>query len=183
MKSLDPIRDPDFGDSPLVDLPLSGAESDPLSLPSRPARLSGSAEAAASLSARMRALAADGAVLALLISFCGLLATNLRAQPLRPASLPWAAAFALNLSVFTTVLPLVLFGRTIGMALAGLSARPAGSPPLTFRESFLRWLGTLIAAAALGFPLLWTARNAEEPTLADRLSGRALVESDPGDAA
>lgn len=181
MNSLDRTRSVDVGEVPLVDLPLRGVGADALTSPLfGPALVSTPAAPAwvAPLSTRARAFAADGAMLVLLVSLCVLLASNLRGQPLRPAALPWAIAFAVYLSFFTTVVPLVLFGRTVGMALAGLSARAPGSERLSSREGLLRWSGTVLAAAALGLPLLWTARRPEEPTPADRFSGRPLVESE-----
>ena len=74
------------------------------------------------------------------------------------------------------VVPLVLFGRTVGMALAGLAARDDGTGRrLTATEAARRWAGTLATVAAVGLPLLFTARDPEAPTLADRLSGRTLA--------
>ena len=74
------------------------------------------------------------------------------------------------------VVPLVLFGRTVGMALAGLSVRGEGSSrQLTLSEAARRWAGTLATLAGFGIPLFWTARDPGAPTLADRLSGRTLV--------
>ena len=42
----------------------------------------------------------------------------------RPAGIPWALGFLVYLSLFATVPALVLFGRTVGMAISDLSARP-----------------------------------------------------------
>ena len=84
--------------------------------------------------------------------------------------------FVLYLSAFATIVPIVAFGRTIGMALADLSARPeTGTPGVPAAAAFRRWLGTLATAATGGLLLFWTARNAEAPTPADRLSGCALI--------
>ena len=92
----------------------------------------------------------------------------------------WAAAFAFYLSFFATVLPLVLFGRTVGMALAGLTAAPrGGSRGLAPRESVLRWLGTVLTLLSLGISLLFTRRDRVAPTLADALSGRSLLRAEP----
>jgi hypothetical protein len=93
------------------------------------------------------------------------------------AALGWSAAFVLYLSFFATVLPLVLFGRTLGMAIARLSAQPAtAGRRLTSWESVRRWFGTLLTGATLGLALLWTAGHSEARTPADRLSRRPLVE-------
>jgi hypothetical protein len=74
------------------------------------------------------------------------------------------------------VLPLTLFGRTVGMSLAGLAAAPGPlGRRLTPGEAARRWAGTLLTAAALGLPLLWTLRDPSSITPADRFSGRPLV--------
>lgn len=91
-----------------------------------------------------------------------------------PAGLLFAAVFGVTLSFAGTVVALFLFGRTPGMALAGLSVRAdaAGSRP-TGGQAARRFLGTALTA-----PLLLTSRDADALTPADRLSGRPLVEDD-----
>ncbi len=80
------------------------------------------------------------------------------------------------LSAFATVVPIVAFGRTLGMSLADLSARPAAaSPGVPAAMALRRWLGTLATAATGGLLLFWTARDAQAPTPADRFSGCALI--------
>ena len=92
-----------------------------------------------------------------------------------PAGIVWAGAFLVLLSFFAVVPALVLFGKTVGMALADLSVRSeAGAAGIDAREAAHRWLGTLATGLAAGLPLIWTARDAHAPTPADRLSGRAL---------
>jgi hypothetical protein len=92
------------------------------------------------------------------------------------SGLPWLAAFTLGYSFVFVVLPLTLFGRTVGMSLAGLVARPGPfGHRLTPAEAVGRWAGTLVTAALMGLPLLATARNPQRPTPADRLSGRPLA--------
>jgi hypothetical protein len=148
--------------------------------PSHPALSEPAAEArhlraAAPLATRLAAAAADAAAL-LLLSAAAVLAARLvtgRAPGL--AGLGWMAGFLLYLSLFVTIPPLVLFGRTPGMALADLVAKPApGGSGLPLAGACRRWLGTLATAAAAGLPLLWTARDPEAPTPADRISGHPL---------
>ncbi len=130
---------------------------------------------AAPLAARLPAAAADAATVLLLTALAVLAARLATGSSPRPAGLVWVGAFVLFLSAFSTVLPLVAFGRTIGMAIADLSARsgaPAGVPP---GAAFRRWLGTLATAGTGGLLLLWTARDGAAPTPADRLSGCALA--------
>jgi hypothetical protein len=130
----------------------------------------------ASLSDRAIGVAADAATAVLLVLVALLGAFAARGRTPRFEGLGWAAAFALDVSFFATVVPLVLFGRTVGMSLAGIVARDDGAGRLlTPSEAVRRWAGTLLTLAGFGLPLFWTARDAEAPTLADRLSGRTLV--------
>jgi len=173
---------------PLVDLPLG--ESAPAAparapLPSAPvavevAEEEPAREGTAPLSSRFGALAADAAFVLLLTAAPLLAATAGPARSLAPAGLWWTAAFAVYLSFFATVVPLTLFGKTVGMALTGLTARgDAETPPLTFAESSRRWLGTVIAVAGLGAPLL-VGREPGLPSVADRLARRPLVYEEAG---
>jgi hypothetical protein len=175
------------GDSPgeivdsLADAPLGDLQALPL-LTSGPASPStGAAIAAAGLGSRTVAFAADLAGSSLAVTLAIVAAAAVTGRAPRLPGLPWAAAFGLGFSFFFVVLPLMLFGRTVGMSLAGLSARPG--PPgrrLTVAEAGRRWLGTALAAVTAGIPLLFTRRDPTRPTPADRWSGRALVkESEP----
>ncbi len=178
MNGWDPQEAPAFGE-PLEDLPLRADPQEAFSLPLDSEEPAGEPvpPTAAPLSARWTAFAGDAATVLLLVAGSALGATAARAESPRISGLPWAAAFAIYLSFFTTVVPLALFGKTVGMALSSLSARPPGTRRLTSGQSSLRWLGTLLTAASFGFPLLLTGRDPEAPSLADRLSGRALVEA------
>jgi hypothetical protein len=167
-----PASDSGSPESPLLDLPLASGDDLFAAAPPAPAGAS-----AAPVLRRWRALAADLATVVLLVAAAALSATAVRGTALRPAALAWAAVFGLYLSFFAAVLPLTLFGRTLGMALADLTARPPGSPRIRSGEAIRRWVGTLATVATLGIPLLFTARDPESPTPADRLSGRPLVES------
>ncbi len=170
------LPDPPAGGSePLVDLPLRAAEDSAASAVAGTGAASEGAPAA-SLGARAAALAADAILVALLASVSVLAATALSGRFPRTEGLWWTAAFAVYVSFFSTVLPLLLFGKTVGMALTGLTARrPDREAPLTLGESARRWLGTALALAGLGLPLLATLRDGAAPTLADRMSGRPLA--------
>ena len=162
------------GGDRFTDLPLRPEPPMDLAAP-RPAAIALSS-GAASISDRALGVAADAAtaVLLVLVSLLGAFAA--RGRTPRFEGIGWAAAFALDVSFFATVVPLVLFGRTVGMSLAGLAARDDGAGRLlTPSEAVRRWVGTLLTLAGLGLPLFWTARDPEAPTLADRLSGRTLV--------
>jgi hypothetical protein len=131
--------------------------------------------ATAPLSARGAAFAADAALVLLMAAAALLAATAGRGQPLRLQGLFWTAVFAVYLSFFATVVPLILFGKTVGMALTGLTARGRRGSPLTAVESAQRWLGTALTAAGLGLPLVVTRRHRAAPSPGDRLSGRPLT--------
>jgi hypothetical protein len=111
----------------------------------------------------------------LLAAVALLAATAGRGQSLRLQGLAWTAVFALYLSFFSTVVPLILFGKTVGMALTGLTARGRKGSPLTAAESARRWLGTVLTLVSLGIPLLVTRRDREAPSPGDRMSGRPLT--------
>lgn len=158
-----------------ADLPLRPEPPLDLAAPSG-SKAAVAASGTASISDRAIGAAADAAtaVLLVLAALLGAFAARGRTPDFR--GLGWAAAFALDVSFFATVVPLVLFGRTVGMSLAGIAARDDGAGRhLTPSEAARRWAGTLLTFAGLGLPLLWTARDPQAPTLADRLSGRTLV--------
>jgi RDD family protein len=166
--------------SALVDLPLRSDE-ESLSHPDPESRVpeGESGVGAAGLGARAAALGADAATILLLAFATVLGARALTGELPSTAGLPWVGAFLLLLSFFTTVLSLLLFGKTVGMALAGLTVGPrASSRRMRAGEAIRRWLGTLVTAATLGLPLLWTGQDGGAPTPADRWSGRSLVQDE-----
>jgi len=131
---------------------------------------------AAPLSPRWTAAAADAALVLLLTAIAILAARWVTGRMPAASGILWAAAFLVFLSFFAVVPALVLFGRTVGMALADLSVRSdEGAAGVEASEASRRWIGTLATAVAAGLPLVWTVSNAEAPTPADRLSGRALT--------
>jgi hypothetical protein len=130
---------------------------------------------AAPLAPRFSAAAADAAVVLLLAALALLGARWLTGAIPRRAGAPWTFAFLFYLSFFATVPPLVLFGRTVGMAISDLSARSGGEAGMTAGGALRRWAGTLACAATAGLILLWSRRDPARPTPADRLSGRPLT--------
>jgi hypothetical protein len=169
---------PEGREPPLAEFPLDPGPAVGMLGSGMPARGT-DAGAAAPLAPRAMAATADLAAAVLAVSLPIVGAALLRGRWPTASGLLWAAAFALTLSFAATVAALFLFGRTVGMALAGLSVRPdeSGRRPAV-GQAAQRWLGTTLSAAALGLPLLLTMGNAESPTLADRLSGRPLVEDE-----
>ena len=161
--------------SPLFDLPLSdGAGKSPTAAPVQ--GVTAGREGVAPLSARGSALAADAALVLLLTAAPLLGATAGPGHVLASHGLWWSAVFTLYLFFFATVIPLMLFGKTVGMALTGLTARGGpGRTPLTAAEASRRWIGTAVTLAGLGIPLLATRRNVDAPSLADRFSRRPLT--------
>ena len=183
---MSPIERADLSSlDPLADLPLhgEGGPSD-FALPlasEAPDALPEAEPAVAPLSARAIAFAADLAATSLVVTLALIAAVAVTARAPRPSGLFWAVAFGLGFSFVFVTLPLTLFGRTVGMSLAGLAAKPGPSGRrLTPGEATRRWLGTALAAAGLGLPLLVTARDRVRPTPADRLSGRALMKETDG---
>jgi len=167
---------PDLAGEPLADLPLrqerggEPAETRIHTVPGPPA---------AAMGPRGIAFAADLATVLLVTAAALLAATAACGEGVRFSGLAWAAVFGLYLSFFATVLPLLFFGKTVGLALGGLRARGRSlGPRLDLSESIRRWAGTFATAAALGLPLLFTWKDREMPTPADRLSGRPLVEEE-----
>ena len=62
------------------------------------------------------------------------------------------------------------------MALSELSARGGeGQAGLPAGAALRRWAAGLATAATAGLLLLWTARDPQSPTPADRLSGHPLT--------
>jgi hypothetical protein len=163
---------------PLGDFPLQddfGAVM-PAALAAEEPEAPAGARRAAPISARLTAAAADTATVLLLGAVALLAARVVTGAGPRPAGIPWVVAFLLYLSLFATVPALVLFGRTVGMALSDLSARgDAGQAGLPADAALRRWAAGLATAATGGLLLLWTARDPGSPTPADRLSGHSLT--------
>jgi RDD family protein len=149
-------------------VPLSAA---PMAPPTDPT------EAAAALSSRALAGAADLAATVLGVSLPIVAAALWRGRWPAPAGLLFAGAFGAVLSLASTVAALFLFGKTPGMALCGLCVRPGedGRRP-SAGQAASRWLGTVFCAGTLGLPLLFTRRDASAPTPADRWSGCPLAD-------
>ena len=158
----------------LEDFPLqadTGVEAPPLFPAADPLPAS---DAAAPLLPRFYAAAADAAVVLLLTAIAILAARLGTGRSPRGAGLAWAFAFMVYLSAVATVLPLVLFGRTIGMALSDLSVLGDDTGGLPPAAALRRWAGTLATAATGGLLLLSSRRFPGRPTPADRLSGYPL---------
>jgi RDD family protein len=133
-------------------------------------------ERVAPLSARCTAAAADSAAILLVAALAILGARMATGLSPRLSGVAWVLGFLVPLSLFATVPALILFGKTVGMALVELSAIPqAPGVRVSPSGAFRRWLGTLGTVAAVGLPLLWTARDPQAPTPADRLSGHPLA--------
>lgn len=84
------------------------------------------------------------------------------------------ALLSLSFSFLYWFVPLAFWGQTPGMAWVGHAARAASGEPLSFRQTFLRWLGALMTLGLAGLPLIlaWTGGS-----LSDRISGSQTVTS------
>ncbi|MCG8458820.1 MAG: RDD family protein [Holophagales bacterium] len=89
-------------------------------------------------------------------------------------SLPGFAALGLVFSFLYTVIPLAFWGQTPGMAWVGHASRSMGGEPLTFGQTFLRWLGALFTVALAGLPVLLAFLGGR--SLCDRLSDSRTVQ-------
>lgn len=168
------------GAAALEDFPLHpGIGELPVAVPppleEAPPAADADAAAAAPLAARWTAAAADAALVLLLTAVAILAARWATGRTPSLSGIAWAAGYLVFLSFFATVPGLMLFGRTVGMAIAELSVRAeGGAAGIDAAEAVRRWLGTLATGLTAGVLLIWTARDAHAPTPADRLSGRAL---------
>ncbi len=75
---------------------------------------------------------------------------------------------ALVFSFLYWTVPLAFWGQTPGMAWVGHTARSLSGEPLSFGQTFLRWLGSVLTLAFAGLPLLITLSGR---SLTDRISG------------
>jgi hypothetical protein len=162
----------------LADFPLGG-EAIPPPMAAPAARRTESvpeAPSTAPLSVRAIALAADLAGTSLAVTAALMGAVVATGNSPRLSGAPWAAAFGVGFSFVFVVVPLALFGRTVGMSLAGIAADTGASGRrLTPGEAARRWTGTAVTVLGLGLPILFTMRDAERPTPADRFSSRSLI--------
>ena len=67
---------------------------------------------------------------------------------------PPLVLFLGSFSFLYTVVPLAFWGRTPGMAYAGIVSRSSDGLPLTISQTVLRWLGIWITYTAVGLPAL-----------------------------
>jgi RDD family len=162
----------------LDDFPIREGEPEPLEVvrhatASSETRTPG---AVAPLAPRWSAAAADAAAVLLIGAAAILAARALTGQIPRLSGVIWAAGFLLLLWMCATVPALLLFGKTVGMALAELSTHAnAAGERVSAGAAFRRWLGTVATVVTAGLALLWTVRSPEAPTPADRLSGHPLT--------
>lgn len=90
-----------------------------------------------------------------------------------PLAWPGLALFVLAFSFPYHAIPLMFWGRTPGMAAAGLAVRSRDGGPLDARQAVRRWLGLLVTAMLCGLPTLAATRGTA--SLADRLSASVTL--------
>ena len=162
--------DVDDGGLEAADAPLEL----PLDLAPAPPRVAAREPLAAAAPARARALAAAVDLGAhLLAAGVAVVGVALQDVAVRGAQAPGFALLLLVFSLFYTVVPLAFWGRTAGMALAGIACRGDDGQPLSFGEAGRRWAGGVITALLLGLPALPVLAGGR--SLADRLGGRVPV--------
>lgn len=130
----------------------------------------------APLATRGSAAAADAAAILLIGALAILAARVVTGKSPHVSGAGWTLGFLLLLRLCATVPALLLFGKTLGMALAEITTQSSvEGARVSTDAAFRRWLGTLATAATGGLALLWTARHPDAPTPADRLSGHPLT--------
>lgn len=82
--------------------------------------------------------------------------------------LPALSVLLVIFSLFYTVVPLAFWGRTPGMAAAGLQCRSLGGVPLSFGQATRRWAASLLVVASAGLLFLVALSGTSLP---DRMSG------------
>ena len=115
---------------------------------------------------RLRSSVADLGVQVLMLAVAILAAYRLGA-PLSWSLWPPFAILALVFSFLYWMIPLAFWGQTPGMAWVGHLARSLDDEPLTFHQTFLRWIGALLTTGLVGLPLLLALSKS---SLSDRLS-------------
>jgi hypothetical protein len=125
----------------------------------------------AGLRARLVAAAVDAGLHLAVVGVGALAALLLGVRP-GVEALPAFGLFLLCFSFLYSVVTLAFWGRTPGMAAAGLTARSAGDLPLSFGQTGLRWVAGLATLVLAGLPLLVALSGR---SLADRLSRSATT--------
>lgn len=126
-------------------------------------------ERSASVPVRQRLLASALDAAALLLTLGLLLAISLvMGVAVKWGDLPLYLPTWLAFGFFYQVMPLLFWGRTPGMQVAGIESRDADGQPLSLQQAALRWLAALVTWLLLGLPglLALTGRS-----LTDRMSG------------
>lgn len=162
----------DAGESPAESAPeperTASGERPTAAAPPRPEPAPASAPALPSPGSRITAGLLD---LGVCLSVLLVLLVALWAMEIRPraADAPAAALFLLVFSFLYQVLPLAFWRRTPGMALAGLATSTADGQQLTFHQTALRWLGSVLTVLLAGLPLVLMLVGGR--SLGDLLSG------------
>ncbi len=121
---------------------------------------------AAPLVERLQAGLADLAIHVLMVAVAITAAYRLGVR-ITWAYWPPFTVLTLVFSFLYWVIPLAFWGQTPGMAWVGHLARSLDDEPLTFYQTFLRWLGALFTCGFAGLPLLLALGGS---SLSDRLS-------------
>lgn len=128
------------------------------------------------LAGRAAAGLADLAIQSLLIG-ATMVIVILMGVPLSLSDWPPFTLLALVFSCFYWMVPLAFWGQTPGMTWIGLLSRARDHQSLTFRQTFLRWLGALLTTLLAGLPFLLALGG--KPSLGDLLSRTKTVAVEP----
>jgi uncharacterized RDD family membrane protein YckC len=162
----------DLEDAPLHGGVVTARAAEPSVLPQRPAARPRPPEPAgvgSRLAAGVIDLLVHAALCAVLLG-----GSSLLGAPVRPQHAVPLAFVILVFSYLYYVVPLAFWGRTPGMAVAGLRARTLDDKPLSLPQAGKHWLALLLTAATGGLGTLLALGGR---SLADRLSGtQTLVE-------
>jgi hypothetical protein len=120
---------------------------------------------------RLKAGLIDLALVGCAIAFAAGGAWIAGVAPTLPA-VPGLVVFAVSFSFLYTIVPLVFWSQTPGMAFTELAARGGSDVPLSIQQAIRRWLGAVLTILLCGLPAFLTLTGR---SVADRLSKTDVI--------